>query len=532
MLDEFRARHGRVPRVLHIGNIANNAFLNAKLLNQAGFDCDVLCYDYYHVMGSPEWEDADFEGAIADQFRPDWAALNLNGYQRPSWFAQGPLDLCIDYLLAKRKGKIARAATHWEQLGWFNKTVGGEAAGSGSLHRLARTLRRSIGLLAPTVSRVRHTPHAPALTWGKLESWAHRGGNLRWLVVAAAAPVLMSAVLLLRIGTESPFSAPQWLDRFRQVFPDRPDPLLVQDLAPYASVVGRLKVLFNEYDIVQAYATDVVFPLLAGTRPYLGFEHGTLRTFTLADNAVSRLTALGYQQADHVFITNGDCLEYARKIKVTAYTPMVHPLDDTRIRSVSGDYARRHAEYGVKYLFLCPLRHDWAVKGTDKYIRALPLLASRIGRAFRVIMTQWGTQVDDSKRLAKALGVNDLIVWREPFNRGQLIREQKSCDVVFDQIALPHFGATAPQAIAAGVPVIMSYDPASTAWIIPEPAPILTAWTPDEIVEAVVTALDPEWRAGYEIAARKWFDTYHSGAQAVRLLSAAYRDACTKTGLL
>src|SRR5437868_6624289 len=59
-LQEYVARHGRRPRVLHIGNLANNAYYNAKLLNRAGFDCDVLCCDTYHIMSCPEWEDADF----------------------------------------------------------------------------------------------------------------------------------------------------------------------------------------------------------------------------------------------------------------------------------------------------------------------------------------------------------------------------------------------------------------------------------------------------------------------------------------
>ena len=57
----FEERNSRRPRVLHIGNIANNAYLNASILNAAGVDCDVLCYDYYHVMACPEWESAVFE---------------------------------------------------------------------------------------------------------------------------------------------------------------------------------------------------------------------------------------------------------------------------------------------------------------------------------------------------------------------------------------------------------------------------------------------------------------------------------------
>ena len=57
-IESFREARGRPLRVLHIGNVANNAYNNAKLLNRAGLDCDVICYDYYHMMSCPEWEDA------------------------------------------------------------------------------------------------------------------------------------------------------------------------------------------------------------------------------------------------------------------------------------------------------------------------------------------------------------------------------------------------------------------------------------------------------------------------------------------
>ena len=66
----FEERNGRRPRVLHIGNIANNAYLNASILNVVGIDCDVLCYDCYHVMACPEWESAVFERRAWTNFGP------------------------------------------------------------------------------------------------------------------------------------------------------------------------------------------------------------------------------------------------------------------------------------------------------------------------------------------------------------------------------------------------------------------------------------------------------------------------------
>jgi glycosyltransferase involved in cell wall biosynthesis len=220
--------------------------------------------------------------------------------------------------------------------------------------------------------------------------------------------------------------------------------------------------------------------------------------------------------ADHVFITNGDCLDYARRIGVTRFTPMLHPVDERRIGAIEGCYKELHSELGVRYVFLCTLRHDWKIKGTAQYIRALPELAKKLGRDFRVIMVRWGAELDRSMALAEFLGVADLILWNEPLPRLKLIRTLKSIDVLFDQIALPHFGATAPEGIAAGVPVIMSYDPKSTEWLVPEPAPILPAYNAAEIAIQVLRALDPVWLEDYRCRAAKWFDAYHSSRIVVK----------------
>ena len=56
-LADFERKNGRKLRVLHIGNIANNAYNNARIQRQYGIEADVICYDYYHIMSCPEWED-------------------------------------------------------------------------------------------------------------------------------------------------------------------------------------------------------------------------------------------------------------------------------------------------------------------------------------------------------------------------------------------------------------------------------------------------------------------------------------------
>jgi glycosyltransferase involved in cell wall biosynthesis len=109
-------RGKRALRVLHIGNVANNAYLNAKLLNAGGLDCDVLAYAHYHTMGCPEWEDSDFTGGPVDESRPDWSAVDLQGFSRPPWFAQGPISEAAAYLVARRQ-QSPSAGLRWR---WLN----------------------------------------------------------------------------------------------------------------------------------------------------------------------------------------------------------------------------------------------------------------------------------------------------------------------------------------------------------------------------------------------------------------------------
>jgi glycosyltransferase involved in cell wall biosynthesis len=98
-LDDFRRRRGRPLRVLHIGNIANNAYRNALIQRRIGIDAYVVCYDYYHIMGCPEWEEADLGGEY-DAFLPDWWTIDAGDWRRPAWFIQGSLKLCLAYLRA------------------------------------------------------------------------------------------------------------------------------------------------------------------------------------------------------------------------------------------------------------------------------------------------------------------------------------------------------------------------------------------------------------------------------------------------
>jgi hypothetical protein len=517
-ISDFVRRHGRPPRVLHIGNIANNAYNNVKLLNDVGLDCDVMCYDYYHLMGCPEWEDADFDDPIEDQFFPDWSKVDLHGFSRPRWFAQGPSRFCIKYLLARREGKRGAAAFWWLVLKQcWNRP------------KLAPRLRKLKQVITTNKFRISAFIFIILIAFTNWDD--------RFLLILLIILVELRYIILNSLRNKKPketITIPivpvtnNLTEQFVNLFPSRLDKLKETDILPYQYIVSRLTILFKHYDIIQGYATDPILPMLAGHHPYVGFEHGTLRAFTLCPEPLCRLVSLAYRLADAVFITNGDCLEYAQNLGIENYLAMLHPVNEKIIRSIKGNYKKLHKEYGVRYLLLCTIRHDWKIKGTDQYIRALPGIIEAMGGEVRMIATEWGLDLQKSKDLASELGVSEFIHWIKPLPKRKLIAMMKSVDALCDQIALPNFGATAPEGIACEVPVIMSYDPASTAWIIPEPAPVLVAWNHQEIVECVKKVADQQWVGEYKNRARLWINKWHNTDRVIRTHLEVYHRVLEK----
>lgn len=473
-LRRFEKDHGRALRVLHVGNIANNGYLNVKFLRSFGVDADVVSRDYYHVMAVPEWEELEINLDYGDDNYPVFNHADLAGYVRPRWFISGSLSECVRAMGVDSPGpKTGEVSQHWSV-----------------------PFRTKVSAFA--VSRI----------GGKV------GTAIKYLFDDPRLFVeIVSEKLAIRTSRKNSPS-PEALfatSAFDRAFPERLDRLTESEVEFYCSLTPYFRKMFEKYDIVQCYATEPIHAYLAGNKPYVAFEHGTLRDFTLADNSLSRLNALAYNQAKHCFITNGDCLEYANRIGISRFSPIPHPIDLKQHRYDTSERTKKiRRELDAEVVLFCPVRHDFAIKGTDIHLHALPIIKALTKKSVRLVLIGWGKQVDESRRILEKYGCGDDVVWKRPMSRPTMINYIRASDVVLDQMALPHFGSTAPQCLAAGVPVISSYVATSTDWMFAEPAPILPAFTAEDVARAVLTALDKEWLCSYQEAARLWMDKFHS----------------------
>jgi hypothetical protein len=526
---------GRPLRVLHVGNIANNAYQNARLLNRIGIESDVICHDYYHCMGCPEWEDADFDGGFGDQFRPDWTKVDLRGFSRPEWFAQGPRSICIAYLIARRRQwhKRAKRMRQWlEYAGRLRRPP--KFPSSESL--LARELGadtppwwlKPIGTEPGNSDAVR----MPAL--GKrilMQTWARLGRAAVFIRTLMSIPRRFWASTKLiynwvaaRLEPPSRQELPkpvQGFDRdvvaeFHAEFPQRP-PLDEVDLAAFKAIINEWRELFTEYDVVLAYSTDPVLPLLAGV-PYLALEHGTLREIPYQNSVIGRLTALAYRRAEHVFVTNSDCLDSARWLAGERVTLVNHPHDDKHAASVKGVSQCRlalRARLDADFLIFFPTRHDWvsgtgfADKANDVLLRVFGRLRGE-GHRVGMICCKWGRNVGESRNLLALLGCAANVEWVEPMGIVKFERTAMACEIVADQFKLGAFGGVTFKALAAGVPVMTHLDPAFFPAGFPMP-PVVSCQREDDVHRALLGLIrDESALNALGRRSRDWVDRYHN----------------------
>jgi glycosyltransferase involved in cell wall biosynthesis len=474
-IEAFQERNGRAPSVLHIGNIANNAYLNASILNRAGVDCDVLCYDYYHVMGCPEWESAVFEPDALDQFRPRWSEVDLHGFERPRWFAQGLLNTCLNYLIARR----SRSETEklWD--------------------RLARERDDP-----PDISSLALNHPLPDI-----------GLHPDELVSAFQADFPLRADRLSRQELAASLG-------FSHLYFD------------------RLRHLLSLYDLVVGYSVDGIIPLSVGKRPYFTYEHGTIRTLPFEATPAGRLCALAYSRADVTFITNCDTVIAAEKLRLTDYRFVPHPINEEAPVEPGAASLRRELREKLDADFIAfhPARQHWDAERNPNWEKANDIFLEGFARFVKTarpraaaILIDWGSKVEQSKALINRLGISDRVAWVPPQNAARLASYIKASDVLADQFFLGAWGSTMPRALYFGTPAMLYVNESIHRWCFPEMPPVVNARSSEDVYTGLCRLLDEDYRRDLAARARAWYERYHSNRVIAERFIRAMQDALAPT---
>jgi glycosyltransferase involved in cell wall biosynthesis len=538
--EDFRSRTGRRPKVLHVSNVANNAYLNARILTEVGIENHVIANDLYHFGSCPEWFDSGGvkldRRLIGEDFFPDFWRAGVPNSARPRWFAQAPQLLSLEYLCLycddNPLHELAWAAMQYERFKttickdtmperlWLDADTYQAAANASRLDAATRTMFEEVRSYQPILERL-------FLAFGEIY-----GPNVRSLL---SIPI--------PFGYADPFEAlvvdkeifAIWRDlRGKGILsalgyemaelrdwkrPPVPKGVRQADADAFVGAQGYWERLYDRYDYVINYATSPYLGLI-NRRKFLAYEHGTIRSIPFDEDIIGRLTHAGYQYADGVFITNIDYITAEKRValdrKKIHYIP--HAFDETPLLDFKRDHAHLQPPTDC-VTFFWPTRQDWIsrdirmAKQNDIAIHALALAAKQTDRAFRIVAVDWGVDAQESKDLAAKLGIADRFEWIGPVSKLELWRRYMTSHALVDHFIGESVNGTQCEAMMLGRPMICSDCIVCGTEAYGAPPPYLAGTTAEQVAQQFLKVInDPTDKAGHGQAGFDWMIKHHSKA--------------------
>ncbi len=293
-----------------------------------------------------------------------------------------------------------------------------------------------------------------------------------------------------------------------------------------------MRLLLSRYDVIQAYATYTTIPFIAGREDFAAYEHGTIRAIPFAEDTQGRLVCRDLPRSGRRLRHNSDNLEAAARLRLdpSKVVCLPHAFDSGKLlRFADAHPAPVRAAARTRTTFFSPSRQDWQVpdpslsKGNDRAIRALEQVV-RQGRDCGIEFIEWGTDVQASKALVAALGLEDRVTWLPKMKKRELWAKYLEADCVIDQFVVPAMGGVTFEAMMLGRRVISSIDEPQARRFFGEPPPLFNAASVEEIADAMLAvATDAEDLAGRGRANQDWMRRYHSQERIVALQAETYR---------
>lgn len=305
------------------------------------------------------------------------------------------------------------------------------------------------------------------------------------------------------------WNPPEWIRYFDFL---NKIPMKGHVVAKIKSRINLIKMM-REYDIIEAHVPFAIYSQFSGI-PYIAYDAGWIRYFPHEKGIRSRLARRGYVKANGIIITNPDTFEISDNLQYLNHQ-QIHfspfAIDPEKYRPINRkDLRSRYVKKEDDLLLFSPARQIWKEKGNDKMLRAFAKFNKEIPDS-KFIMVSWSVDEENSKSLARSLGISDKIVWIAPVPKNQLIDYYNASDIVLDQFILGSWGTSTPEAMSCGRPVLMYYKKNYIMRAFGEEPPILNSFSEDEIYSNLIRlAKDKDFCSSLGKESRDWVIKTHS----------------------
>ncbi len=216
------------------------------------------------------------------------------------------------------------------------------------------------------------------------------------------------------------------------------------------------------------------------------------------------LIRAAYARCQRIFLGGPVWATYLRRLGVFDKDVRVHQLLDTTVYRPGEELSLRakwKSEVGGSLFILCVCRQDWHWKGVDKAITAFSKMNNPEAR---LVLSEWGEDLEKSKALINALGIKNLVLWL-PIGSKPIVRaRQRAADIIIDQLVMASFGSSVIESLAAGKPVVMNTEEPHSDTAGLERPPLLHAFSISEVVTVLNELRDDQYRAQAGAKSRDW----------------------------
>ncbi len=285
------------------------------------------------------------------------------------------------------------------------------------------------------------------------------------------------------------------------------------DVLRFASYFNYLPTLeaLQKYDAL--FAAQAPYLAYLSGRPYLSAQTGGDLFFEASrDDTFGKLQRLSYKMSKALLATNPWAYSAARRFGFNhvVYAPL---LIDTDAYS-PGDRTYREQwerDTGGSFFVLATARLDRRWKRSEIGFEGFKRFAAKTPEA-RLLLVGWGQDVDELLAEFKKDGLHDRVHVLPVSGKRTLVNYLRSCDCVLDQFRIGYYGATALEAMACGVPVVMKlqtdqYD----AMCKTGAPPVLNASCPEDVTAALSKlCASPEHLVAVSARGVRWIKENHS----------------------
>ena len=440
----------KLKKVLHIGNVANNAYLNSKILNTNNnfISSDVISFNYSHIMSLPIWEDGEMNEYFGSQNNP---YFKKNTFKNPNWFISGSLIECIIRAKARRHKK------------------------------------KYIRIIFSFINYIFKNLHIYGFLRIKILSFFFKK-LLRLRVNKQSKKSINNTVSVNDYKNEYIIS-----NLLKSVF-ECYDLIIAYGTMPNYVYLSKTKTK----DIAYEHGTLRSIPLensSLGKLTKLSYQNASYVFITNPDviNSVTKLNLKNFSFIPHPINESFESNKANMSINMTKqYFKIFHPT-----RHHWSDEKDPNNE-----------------KSNDVLIYAIKdLITTHPEINLEVCFIEWGKHVSKSKKLIDELKISKYIDWKKPLPYKPYMQEMMNSHVVVDQFFIGSLGSISTKALAYGKILISFYETKKNSWALPNQPPIINVNNQVDLKQHLSDIYSNSNDKLLEINASKYFNNHLSSAK-------------------